>query len=267
MFAAKTRKPGKNQGTSHRNPTSTHNYSYSFSSKIKILEADVIVIIEEMLGMAKRFPPPRFPPPPLPPPNHPLPNRPLPNHPPPNHPPPPPPPPRRIQQGEMSGLVIRDFSLSLLEASPNALVNPYDFEVTTAKAEGITDINAHTNKYAESESDGDSDTITNNADADTGGWLASHKRAHQRAVAQCLAAAGIETPPILRLRANVEPARMAADVESCGGSSAEAEAGGVARLVGPSDGERLPKKSFLERCGKALKKKRSFWKKNEDQEE
>ncbi|KAI3325497.1 hypothetical protein HD806DRAFT_552780 [Xylariaceae sp. AK1471] len=168
-----------------------------------------------------------FPPPPCPPPSY-----------------PPPPPPKQSRQSarrtsgsaaRYPGLVVQDFSLPS-SALSYALVNPYDDETNAATT---------------------------------------------------AAAATAEEQPLppsrsdALLRANAELARMAAEAEtsdegsvSAPAASSAAAGAGVATGVaaGPAGpvaaaataagalGGRLPKASFLERCGKALTKKRRIWK-------
>ncbi|KAI1419490.1 hypothetical protein F5Y12DRAFT_793704 [Xylaria sp. FL1777] len=165
-----------------------------------------------------------------------------------------------------SGLVIQDFSFPSSTASPNALVNPYDVEAIIFKADRITDTSAITN--TETDTDTDTHITTYDRDNDTGGWLASHKRAHRRAIRHYLAAAAAyvkATSP--NPEANTEVVSMAAETKTCDKDSAVAGVGGandVARPVGFTGGDCLSKANFFERCGKVLNKKRSFWKKKED---
>ncbi|TRX90381.1 hypothetical protein FHL15_008746 [Xylaria flabelliformis] len=163
------------------------------------------------------------------------------------------------------GMVVRDFSLPLSGPS-GVLVNPYDVEAA--------------NTYA---STGDVD--------DTGGWLVLHKQRHQRAFAPYLAAAVAaaakrhSTPDDPLSQAQAKIMRMALEFEAEGsdGNSVLAPTastalstctpagtsvtGGVADPSATCISQRLPKASFLERCGKVLVKKRSFWKKKEEEEE
>lgn len=166
-------------------------------------------------------------------------------------------------------MVVRDFSLPCSSGASNALVNPYDAEATSA-------------------------CTSTDADDDTGGWLALHKRRHQRAFTPYLAAAAAAaaarppTPNNPLSRAQAEILHMALEFEAensdknsvtvstapsttAGASVANAASvagvAGVAGGVGPSTaapGERLPKASFLGRCSKVLSRKRSFWKKKEE---
>ncbi|KAI0454626.1 hypothetical protein F5B21DRAFT_229081 [Xylaria acuta] len=162
-------------------------------------------------------------------------------------------------------MVVRGFSLRCPSGSSSALlVNPYDVE--TADAFAYTD-----------------------ADDDTGGWLALHKRRHQRAFAPYLAAASASaaaaanrrpTPDDPLSRAQAEILRMALEFEAetsdensvlaptepaAPPAAVGAEAtGGVSGPPIITRGEWLPRASFLERCGKALARKRSFWKKKEE---
>ncbi|TGJ75332.1 hypothetical protein E0Z10_g11008 [Xylaria hypoxylon] len=135
--------------------------------------------------------------------------------------------------------------------SPNALVNPYDVEFSTMHVDRNS--NTYTNV-----TETDTATANSTTDDDTGGWLANHKRAHQRAIAQYLTAtaAAAEKYPSHHSGAkgeHVELARMATETGTCGGDSAVAVvsvASGVACSdgpVAPPDSECLPKASFLER--------------------
>ncbi|KAI8949426.1 hypothetical protein F4801DRAFT_603245 [Xylaria longipes] len=158
-------------------------------------------------------------------------------------------------------MVVRDFSLSCSSDSSNALVNPYDVETA--------------DNYAYTDADG-------SADDDAGGWLALHKRRHQRAFAPYLAAAAAAakrppTPDDPLSRARAEILRMALEFETevsdensvlaSTAPSAAVGAGVLGDVAGPSAvplGDRLHKTSFLGHCRKALARKRSFWKKKEE---
>ncbi|KAI0534898.1 hypothetical protein GGR58DRAFT_504856 [Xylaria digitata] len=186
---------------------------------------------EKSLSMAKHFPPPPCPPP--------------------NYPPPPPPTPKRPQ-----------------ESAEETPVNPYDIEFATAHFDRNS--NTYTNN---TDTDTATATVNDDVDEDTGGWLALHKRRHQRAIAQYLAAATAEKPPSHHSSANVESVRMENETQTFGADSTMTEvsvASGVAgsdHPVASADSERPPKASFLGRCGKALTKKRSFWRKKDDDED
>ncbi|KAH8163850.1 hypothetical protein CIB48_g4396, partial [Xylaria polymorpha] len=156
-----------------------------------------------------------------------------------------------------SGLVIRDLSLPSSTVSPNALVNSYDIEDT---ALSITDniINFDINTKT------DNDAVTNNSDANTGGWLSSNKRAHRHAIAQHLATSAVEKPPTSHPRVSVELARTTLETKASDEPSAGAGGGSCGSLthcVDSSLGECVPEATFLERCGRALDEKRSFWRK------
>ncbi|KAI0867060.1 hypothetical protein F4860DRAFT_508558 [Xylaria cubensis] len=163
-------------------------------------------------------------------------------------------------------MVVRDFSLPLSGPS-SILVNPYNVEAADTYA------------------------CTGDVD-DTGGWLVLHKQRHQRAFAPYLAAAVAaaaakrrSSPNDPLSRAQAEVLRMALEFEGEGsdGNSVLAPTastvlstctpagtsvtGGVADPSATCISERLPKASFLERCGKVLVKKRSFWKRKEEEEE
>ncbi|KAI1757700.1 hypothetical protein F4782DRAFT_546777 [Xylaria castorea] len=161
-------------------------------------------------------------------------------------------------------MVIQDFSLPCSSGSLNTLVNPYDVEA------------ADTYACASAGGGGDDDD-------DTGGWLALHKRRHQRAFAPYLAAdvaVAAKRPPTPDdplSRAQAEILRMALEFEAeasdgnsvlaptaCTALSTPAGAGGTVYPSAITLGERLPKASFLERCRKALVRKRSFWKKKDE---
>ncbi|KAI0973540.1 hypothetical protein F4678DRAFT_486734 [Xylaria arbuscula] len=199
-----------------------------------------------LLGAAKHFPPPPCLPPSYPPPQ----------------------PPKHTEQlPRYSGLVIRDFSLPLATVSPNALVNPYGAEDATFSTGGFTDVN--TNTITDANAETDADTITTNSDAHTGGWLWSHKRAHRRAISRYIAAAVVENPLAPHVRGSTESARTITETKASDGASAGVGVDGTDRVTQRVDtpvGQCLPKTTFLERCGKALNKKRSFWKKKEVQE-
>ncbi|KAI0427597.1 hypothetical protein F5Y09DRAFT_344559 [Xylaria sp. FL1042] len=161
-----------------------------------------------------------------------------------------------------SELVIRDFSLPSSIASPNALVNPYDIEVAIVAPESIAD--AHISTYAKVTTYLETDANTDGFGAETGGggWLASNKQAHRRAIAQYLAAAVDKTPATLHPSASIESVATITETRAFDNVSATAGIGdSIVSCVGSSDGESTPKATFLERCGKALNKKRSFWKK------
>jgi len=71
--------------------------------------------------------------------------------------------------------------------------------------------------------------------------------------------------------ARTAPASAAArfDVPPRGSSTTATATAAATAPGGGSDGSggiRRPKASFLERCGRALTKKRSFWKKKKDEE-
>ncbi|KAF2971863.1 hypothetical protein GQX73_g1673 [Xylaria multiplex] len=220
-------KASKDQGISHHNPDSTYNLAYLFIGKIKLLETNNIGA-GRVLEDSKRY----------------------------------------------SG--VRDFSLPFSVACPNGLVNPYDVEFATKNFD--MNSNTYTNN-----TDTDTDTATataaatatidSDSDDDTGGWLALHKRRHQRAIARYLAAAAAsEESPSQHASANVEPVGMENETQTFGTDSTttKVSVASVASSDHPTastDSERLPKASFLGRCGKALTKKRSFWKKKKDDDE
>ncbi|KAI1295306.1 hypothetical protein F5Y03DRAFT_371951 [Xylaria venustula] len=149
--------------------------------------------------------------------------------------------------------------------SPNALFNPYEAEDATFSMEKTTDINTNADTNAET----DADTITTNSDADIGGWLWSNKRAHRRAIARYIAAAAVEDPPTPRIRVSAESAHTITETGASDGASAGVRVDDIysaPQRVETPVGQCLPNTTFLERCGKALNKKRSFWKKKEVQE-
>ncbi|KAJ2988324.1 hypothetical protein NUW58_g4041 [Xylaria curta] len=132
------------------------------------------------------------------------------------------------------------------------------------------------------------DTHTD-ADDDTGGWLALHKRRHQRAFTPYLAAALSRAPRPRSAtnalsRAQAEILRMALELEddvsdvhsdptpaapalypSASEVAEVAELDIVREVVSHPAGILVPKSSFLERCGKVLAKKRSFWRKKDEE--
>jgi hypothetical protein len=83
-----------------------------------------------------------------------------------------------------------------------------------------------------------------------------------------------EDDDLLLLRAKAELARKAAEAGTSDEGSISAPAAGPAAAgegvtagdVAGAPGGRLPKASFVERCGKALTKKRHFWKKEKKEE-
>ncbi|KAI2631137.1 hypothetical protein GGS21DRAFT_544538 [Xylaria nigripes] len=204
-------KAGKDQGTSENSPRTSIS---SLNSEQRVLEADILDLLDQMGGIGGSNPPPR---------------------PPPKHAPPPPPQPRSNEQ------------------------------------------------------------VNNSPDTDDSGWMASHRRAHRLAAEQRLngISSTIPTTPTRAPgsaatynalnRAKFQLTRMA--------NEAEAEASEKASMSGPASSiptrssttrgiesplgsasyrgsggssyGRPPKPSFLERCGKVLTKKRSFWKKDE----
>ncbi|KAI0520689.1 hypothetical protein F5B22DRAFT_644438 [Xylaria bambusicola] len=169
----------------------------------------------------------RFPPPPCPPPRY---------------PPPSPPSKQRVQPSTEKSL-LRDFCLSTLTASPNALINPYDIELHAINFENIID--AHT----------DPESVV---DTDDEGWLASHKQAHQRAIAQ-YAMTAITTVPLSQrhFRTNVDPMHITKGIETSEESPAVPGPGGI--INGATTKNHPPKATLLKRCGRALYRKRSFW--------
>ncbi|KAI1742457.1 hypothetical protein F4680DRAFT_446022 [Xylaria scruposa] len=153
-----------------------------------------------------------------------------------------------------------------MSGSSSILVNPYDIEAT--------------DPYA----------CTGDAD-DTGGWLTLHKRRHQRAFAPYLAGAvaavaakrqSTRDDPLSRAQEEILRMALEFEAEAFDGnsvltptaSSAQSTCipAGTSVTCGAADpsamqsGERLPRASFLERCGKVLVRKRSFWKKKEEDE-
>ncbi|KAI0554702.1 hypothetical protein F4679DRAFT_595274 [Xylaria curta] len=161
-------------------------------------------------------------------------------------------------------MVVRDFSLPS-SGSSSILVNPYDIEAT--------DTYAYT---------GDVD--------DTGGWLTLHKRRHQRALAPYLAGAvaaiaakrqSTRDDPLSRAQAEILRMALEFEAEGSDGNSVltptvstalstctpagTSVTGGAADPSAMQSGERHPKASFLGRCGKVLVRKRSFWKKKDEE--
>ncbi|KAI0418923.1 hypothetical protein F5X98DRAFT_373385 [Xylaria grammica] len=156
-----------------------------------------------------------------------------------------------------SRFAVRDFSLPSSTASPHALVDPYEAEFISTNV----DNNSHTNAI---KTNTRTATAITDTDGDVGGWLANHKRIHRHAIAQYLAADGAaEKAPSYRSHASVELKRMATKTSTGGCNDAAA---GSDRPAGPEGDKPLPKASFMERCGKALKKKRSFWRNKENEE-
>ncbi|KAI1349812.1 hypothetical protein F5Y01DRAFT_326979 [Xylaria sp. FL0043] len=209
--------------------------------------------------------------------------------PPPNYPPPLPPVPKHIQQPAKgphssatatwegaralgvskrhSSLVIRDFSLPSSTASPNALANPYEVEVATSEAESITDTHISSTN-TEADTDIETNPNSDKSDTDTGGWLASHKQAHRRAITQYLATTSDKTSSTLHPCASTESTAAVTENKASEKDSAAAKnSGSITPRVGTSGRESPQKATFMERCGKALHKKRSFWKNREDQKE
>ncbi|KAI0802953.1 hypothetical protein GGR55DRAFT_700275 [Xylaria sp. FL0064] len=241
-------KVAKNQGTFDRDFTRTHKSFYSFINRIIAFKAEIIPILENSLRMARNLPPPC---------------------PPPNYPPPLPPEGARALgvSKRHSSLVIRDFSLSSSTASPNALANPYEAEVATSEAESITDTHISSTN-TEANTDIETNPNSDKSDTDTGGWLASHKQAHRRAIAQYLATTTDKTPSTLHPCASTESTAAVTENRASDKDSAAAKnRDSITRRVGSSGHESPHKATFMERCGKALYKKRSFWKNKEGQKE
>ncbi|KAI0202795.1 hypothetical protein F4808DRAFT_59163 [Astrocystis sublimbata] len=166
-----------------------------------------------------------------------------------------------------SGMIVNDFSLASASRPAHTLLNPYDTETA----------------------DNCADAGMDNTDLDIGGWLALHQRRHQRAFAPYMAAAAkaagkrAVSPDNPLSRAHAEILRMALDFEAenrnenpnsaASGSTALSSS---ARKGSPSPGgatdpppragslgERNPRSSFLDRCGKVIVRKRSFWRRDE----
>ncbi|KAI1147856.1 hypothetical protein F4825DRAFT_470996 [Nemania diffusa] len=285
-------KAGRNQGTPEHSPTSS---ICSFNSENKQLETDILALLDNMAGASKRFSLP----PPCPPPNYPPPPPPTQrrfSQPPAALGSPGSATQQQEQQQKYPDVVIKDFSLPA-SAYANALANPYDDEET---ANDVHDDDASDDAQAYAYPDTTNNLPTVDADDDdiaNGGWLVLQQRALQRAAAPYLAAQQTPNDDALA-RAMAEVLRMADEAEA--ESKAEATAAtttatkaetsnkhstpapttatathpsalpaatglGIATTVagnstGILGGWRL-KPAFLERCGRALAKKGSFWKK------
>ncbi|GAP90888.2 hypothetical protein SAMD00023353_5500730 [Rosellinia necatrix] len=150
-----------------------------------------------------------------------------------------------------STMCVRDFSLP---SSPGSLGDP----------EPDRDARAPEQQRADDKEDGEEDD-----GPATGGWLVLQRRAHQRAIAACLGDPAARSPAVGRSpasRVEAEMARrVAAVVRGPARDSRPAIAGAGVASGGTSPSSSADvgngsKPSFLQRCGKAFAKKRSFWK-------
>ncbi|KAI1276238.1 hypothetical protein F5Y07DRAFT_408424 [Xylaria sp. FL0933] len=140
-------------------------------------------------------------------------------------------------------------------------------EVSTSEAESITDTHISSTN-TEANTDIETNPNSDKSDTDTGGWLASHKQAHRRAIAQYLATTTDKTPSTFHPSVSTESTAAVTENKASDKDSAAAKnSGSITPRVGSSGRESPHKATFMERCGKVLHKKRSFWKNKEDQKE
>ncbi|KAI1120603.1 hypothetical protein F5Y10DRAFT_283160 [Nemania abortiva] len=250
-------KAAMNQGTSQHSPASS---ICSFTGANKQLEADILALLDNMAGAAKHLSAP----PPCAPPNYPPPSPPLYRH-----------------------IIVRDFSLPA-SAYVNTLANPYEDE-----AADVNTGDAHTNTVTCADDDtgmanggwmamqqrahqrvmapylaaaAAREQSRNNANALSRAVeevLRMADEAEAEAEAEAVTAATTTTAATgVTDEASCEhsdPAPTTAPASS--GTPSEVGTTGAASSSASVPSARSTKSPFLQRCGKALAKKRSFWNK------